>query len=52
VLKLIANRPIDQQDVLRLAAHDDIDWDYVAKWCTEWRVADNLAGLRRIMPTL
>lgn len=46
VLKLIAWRMIDQQDVLRLSQYN-IDWEYVEHWCEVWEVTDRLENLRR-----
>ena len=48
VLKLIAWRPIDQQDVLRLGKRQ-IDWEYVAYWCEIWGVTDKLTWLQRTL---
>jgi hypothetical protein len=47
VLKLIADRPKDRQDLLGLVALPDLDWAYVARWAAEWDVAERLAALRR-----
>jgi hypothetical protein len=47
VLKLIADRPKDRQDLLGLVALPDLDWAYVERWAAEWDVADELASLRR-----
>lgn len=47
VLKLIADRPKDRQDLLGLVALPDLDWPYVERWATEWDVADKLTSLRR-----
>lgn len=49
VLKLIANRPVDQQDVLRLGRFAGLDWDYVAEWAAIWSVTDKLARLRELL---
>lgn len=40
VLKLIAHRPIDQSDVMRLAELPDLDWEYIAHWSAIWGVGD------------
>jgi hypothetical protein len=47
VLKLIADRPKDRQDLLGLVALPDLDWTHVERWAAEWDVADRLAALRR-----
>jgi hypothetical protein len=47
VLKLIADRPKDRQDLLGLVALPDLDWAHVERWAAEWDVADRLASLRR-----
>ncbi|HEU4431532.1 MAG TPA: DUF6036 family nucleotidyltransferase [Myxococcota bacterium] len=46
VLKLIANRPKDQIDLLGLAALDGLDWPYVESAAREWELAEVLAALR------
>jgi len=46
VLKLIADRPKDQDDLRGLALLPAIDWDYIGRWAEEWGVADRLARLR------
>lgn len=48
VLKLVAWRPVDQQDVLRLGKRQ-IDWEYVAHWCEIWGVTDKLTWLQRTL---
>lgn len=47
VLKLIADRPKDRQDLLGLLALPDLDWAHVERWAAEWDVAERLAALRR-----
>jgi hypothetical protein len=47
VLKLIADRPKDRQDLLGLVALPGLDWAHVERWATEWDVAEKLAALRR-----
>jgi hypothetical protein len=47
VLKLIADRPKDQIDLLGLVALPDLDWAYVERWAAEWDVGARLAALRR-----
>ena len=47
VLKLIANRPKDQADLLALVALPDVDWPYVERWADAWSVGDVLSRLRR-----
>jgi hypothetical protein len=46
VLKLIANRPKDQNDLLGLLALPTIDWAHVAHWAAEWDVQRLLEELR------
>ena len=46
VLKLIADRPKDQVDLLGLAALPRLDWSYVERWAREWEVEDRLRALR------
>jgi len=45
-MKLIANRPKDQLDLLGLLGLDGIDWAYVEAWASEWDVAERLLELR------
>lgn len=47
VLKLIANRPKDRNDLLGLVRLPAIDWSYVERWAAEWHVAGLLAEVRR-----
>jgi hypothetical protein len=46
VLKLIANRPKDQNDLRGLLELPDLDWPYVEHWAGEWGVLDALRRLR------
>lgn len=46
VLKLIADRPKDRQDLLGLVALPGLDWSHVERWAEEWGVADRLSALR------
>jgi hypothetical protein len=46
VLKLIANRPKDQADLVALAALPGLDWAYVEQWAEAWDVAVLLRALR------
>jgi hypothetical protein len=46
VMKLIADRPKDQIDLLGLAELSDIDWAYVEAWAAEWQVSDRLQRVR------
>ncbi|MBA4179246.1 MAG: hypothetical protein C0506_01520 [Anaerolinea sp.] len=48
VLKLIANRKKDQNDLIDLALLDGIDWSYVEHWARVWGVSELLANLREI----
>jgi hypothetical protein len=47
VLKLIANRPKDQVDLLGLVELAGLDWPYVERWAAEWEVLDLLRRLRK-----
>jgi hypothetical protein len=49
VLKLIANRVKDQDDMFRLSQQDGIDWQYVEHWAAIWDVSNSLENLRRII---
>ncbi len=46
VLKLIAFRDKDQDDLRELAVADGLDWSYVEQWAEEWDVRERLARLR------
>lgn len=46
VLKLIADRPKDRQDLLGLVALPGLDWSHVERWAEEWGVAVRLSALR------
>lgn len=46
VLKLIANRPVDQRDAFLLARDHAIDWPYVERWAATWEVSERLSALR------
>jgi hypothetical protein len=46
ILKLIANRSKDQQDIFRIVEAQPIDWEYVEHWAEVWEVADSLRKLR------
>ncbi len=46
VMKLIADRPKDQVDLIGLAALSNIDWTYVETWAKEWEVSDRLQRVR------
>jgi hypothetical protein len=46
VLKLIADRPKDQEDLRGLARLPSIDWSYVERCAEEWRVQGRLLRLR------
>jgi hypothetical protein len=46
VLKLIADRPKDQVDLLELAALPRLDWRHVEHWAGEWDLSDRLRALR------
>ncbi len=46
VLKLIANRPKDQVDLLGLAALPSLDWPYIERWAAEWEMFELLHRLR------
>lgn len=47
ILKLIADRPKDRQDLLGLLALPGLDWAHVDRWAAEWDVSERLAALRR-----
>ncbi|MBI5949714.1 MAG: hypothetical protein HY875_16370 [Chloroflexi bacterium] len=49
VLKLIANRKKDQNDLFELARLDGVDWGYVEYWAGIWDVTEVLRGLREAM---
>jgi len=51
VLKLIANRPKDQADLLALAALATIDWAYIERWADTWGLRDALSRLRDPAPS-
>jgi hypothetical protein len=46
VLKLIADRPKDQADLLALVALPEVEWSYVERWADAWSVRDVLRRLR------
>lgn len=46
VLKLIASRAKDQNDLLGLARLSGIDWPYVERWAEAWDVGPALSALR------
>lgn len=46
VLKLIADRPKDQVDLLGLASRDGLDWAYIEEAAREWDLGERLAALR------
>jgi hypothetical protein len=46
ILKLIANRPKDQRDLLELGQMPDIDWAYVEEWAPIWGIVERLASYR------
>lgn len=46
VMKLIADRPKDQVDLLGLIALGGLDWDYIERWAAEWGVRDRLDTVR------
>lgn len=46
ILKLIANRPKDQVDLLGLVRLPDLDWPYVDRAAREWELAPSLSELR------
>lgn len=48
ILKLIANRPKDHNDIFRLIESQAIDWEYVEHWAEMWQVGAILSGLRDI----
>ena len=46
VMKLIADRPKDQVDLVGLVTLPEIDWAYVEHWAEEWQVLDRLERIR------
>ena len=48
VLKLIANRPKDQADLLALIALPNLDWPHVHRWADVWEVSDVLRRLQTL----
>lgn len=50
ILKLIADRAKDRQDLLGLIALPDLDWAHIERWAIEWGVTDRLAALRSEAP--
>lgn len=49
VLKILALRPKDRDDLRELASNASLDWDYVSYWCDVWQVTDRLENLRRMI---
>lgn len=49
VLKLIASRRKDHDDLLELAAIQGLDWAYIEHWCGVWQIQDRLAWLRQLL---
>lgn len=48
VMKLIADRPKDQLDVLGLLQLCSLDWEYIQRWARHWNVDQHLARLRAL----
>lgn len=48
VMKLIADRPKDQIDVLGLLRLPGLNWEYIESWAQRWSVNDRLARLRAV----
>ncbi len=46
ILKLIAYRPKDMDDLRGLRDLPSINWAYVQRWADEWDIADRLTQLR------
>jgi hypothetical protein len=46
VLKLIANRRKDQDDLFELGRRDGVDWGYIEHWTEVWQVTDPLRTLQ------
>lgn len=46
ILKLIADRPKDQVDLLGLVALPDLEWAYIERWANVWGLDASLAKLR------
>lgn len=49
VLKLIANRSVDNKDLLNLAELPNLDWAYIERWAATWQVEDRLQEVRDLM---
>jgi predicted nucleotidyltransferase len=48
VLKLLADRPIDRQDIDSLIkATKTLEWTYIEKWARVWEIEDKLIALRQ-----
>lgn len=45
ILKLIANRPKDQIDLVGLIKIDNLDWEYIRDWSEKWELEDNLQAI-------
>jgi hypothetical protein len=46
VLKLIAFRDKDRDDLRELSRVEGLDWDYIEHWAEEWEVVDRLSQVR------
>ena len=49
VLKLIADRHKDQDDLRELAQMENLDWPYIEEWAATWEVEDRLQRLRELL---
>jgi len=47
-LGLLMNRDRDASDLVELAAVPNLDWSYIERWATVWRVGDRVAAYRGI----
>ena len=50
VMKLIANRPKDQIDLIGLLGLAALDWPYIERWADEWGVTDVLRRAAERVP--
>jgi hypothetical protein len=50
VMKLIANRPKDQIDLIGLLGLAALDWSYIERWADEWGVTDVLRRAAERVP--
>ena len=47
ILKLLADRPVDRQDIEALVmTFSSLDWTHIEKWCRAWEIEDRLKILK------